>query len=188
MKDYKRLFLLMLLVLIVIALIQVVSPVMGNVLTSILTTLATISGFIAVIFEMKRAADIDECNFLLETYKHFTSDSNSGIQNTFQKLDDLYCENKDAITKADRKDIVEYLQFFEMLAGLIEKDSLSIPDIDRLYGYHFFIATNCKKIQDIELIPYKEFYEGIFAIYPKWKKYRISKNKSIPFSETPLFK
>lgn len=188
MKEYKRLFLIVLLVLFLIIMIQIISPVVGGILSSLLTTVATIIGFITVFFEMKRAADIDECNFLLETYKHFTSDSNYGIKITFEKLDILFYENKDTIVQEDRKHIVEYLQFFEMLAGLIEKDSLSISDIDRLYGYHFFIAVNCKKIQDMELIAYKEFYEGIFIIYPKWKNYRISKNKTIPFSKTPLIK
>lgn len=75
-----------------------------------------------------------------------------------------------------------------MLAGLIEKDGLSIPDIDRLYGYHFFIATNCKQIQDMELVPYGDYYEGIFKVYPKWRKYRINNNKTIPFDDTPLCK
>lgn len=106
--------------------IQFVSPVIGGILTSLLTTMTTIIGFITV--------------------------------------------------------------FFEMLAGLIEKDSLSIPDIDRLYGYHFFIATNCKQIQDMELVPYGDYYEGIFKVYPKWRKYRINNNKTIPFDDTPLCK
>ena len=73
-----------------------------------------------------------------------------------------------------------------MIANLIEKDSISISDIDRLYGYTFFIATNCKTIQELELMSYKEYYEGIYAIYPIWKQYRQSKDKPIPFDETPL--
>ena len=188
MKDYKRLFLVVLLILFIIVIVQFLSPVIGNILSSFLTTMATIIGFVTVFFEMKRAADIDECNFLLETYKHFTADSNSGISITFKKLDALFYENKNTFTKDDRKHIVEYLQFFEMLAGLIEKESLSIQDIDRLYGYSFFIATNCKIIQDIELIPYKDFYEGIFSVYNSWVKYRVMNNKMIPFNETPLIK
>ena len=54
----------MLLVLLFVAAIQIVSPVIGAMLTSLLTTMATIIGFVAVFFEMKRAADIDECKFL----------------------------------------------------------------------------------------------------------------------------
>ena len=81
---------------------------------------------------------------------------------------------------------MQYLQFFEMLAGLIEKDSISIADIDKLYGYPFFIATNCKTIQDMELVAAKDYYEGIFKIYPIWLNYRIANNKPVPFSGTPL--
>lgn len=188
MRDYKRLFLLVWMLMLIIVIVQFLSPVIGNMLTSILTTFATIIGFITVFFEMKRAADIDECNFVLETYKHFTSDNTPGITIVFEKLDKLFCDGENNITKDDRKYVVEYLQFFEMLAGLIEKDSIAIPDIDRLYGYQFFIAVNCKEIQEMELIPYKDFYEGIFNIYSKWVKYRTTNNKSIPFSDTPLCK
>lgn len=188
MKEYKRLFFIVILILFIITIIQLITPIIGQILTSLLTTMATIIGFITVFFEMKRAADIDECNFLLETYKHFTSNSNSGITITFEKLDLLFYEGKNTIIKDDRKHIVEYLQFFEMLAGLIEKDSLSIKDIDRLYGYHFFIATNCKEIQDIELIPFKDYYEGIFSVYTEWRNFRIKNKKDIPFNDTPLIK
>lgn len=188
MRNYKKLFLFVLIILIIITLIQLVSPVIGGILASMLTTLATIIGFVTVFFEMKRSADIDECNFILETYKHFTSDATQSISIIFEKLDLLFYEGKNTLSKDDRKYVVEYLQFFEMLAGLIEKDSISIKDIDRLYGYHFFIAVNCKQIQDMELIPYKDFYEGIFKIYPEWSKYRITNNKKIPFDKTPLCK
>ena len=59
-------------------------------------------------------------------------------------------------------------------------------NLKRLYGYSFFIATNCKKVQDMELKKAKEYYEGIYNIYPKWIEYRKSKNKPIPFPDTLL--
>jgi len=186
MKHYKTLFLLIATILIITLSIQLLEPTLGNRLSTILTTLTTIVGFVSVFFEMKRAADIDECNFILETYKHFTSKSTQGITEIYEKLDLLFMDGINKIDKKDRKNITQYLQFFEMLAGLIEKDSISIKDIDRLYGYPFFIAANCKCIQEIELLVSKDYYEGIFKIYPIWLKYRISNNKPIPFSDTPL--
>jgi len=186
MKNYKNLFLIVVIIILIIFMLQILEPNIGNTLTSLLTTVTTIVGFLSVFYEMKRAADIDECNFILETYKHFTNSDESGISKTYEKLDVLFSEGKNTFTKNDRNDIVQYLQFFEMIANLIEKDSISIKDIDRLYGYSFFVATNCKFIQDLELLPAKEYYEGIINIYPIWKKYRIEKNKPIPFSETPL--
>lgn len=186
MRGYKNLFLTIVIIMFILLGIQVVAPTIGERLTGLFTTITTIIGFISVFFEMKRAADIDECNFILETYKHFTSDSTPGITIISEKLDLLYSEGKDTLVDADRKHMVEYLQFFEMLAGLIEKDGISISDIDRLYGYSFFIATNCKKVQDMELKKAKEYYEGIYNIYPKWIEYRKSKNKPIPFPDTLL--
>ena len=186
MKSYKNLFFIISIILFIILSIQLISPTLGEKLANFLTTITTIIGFISVFYEMKRSADIDECNFILETYKHFTSDSTPGITVTFEKLDLLFSENKNTITEKDRKYIVEYLQFFELLAGLIQKDSLSIEDIDRLYAYPFFIATNCKIIQEMELIPSKDYYEGIYNIYSKWLNYRKNNNKSIPFSDNLL--
>lgn len=186
MRHYKNLFLVIMVLLFVIFTLQIFEPAIGTQLSSILTTCTTIVGFVSVFYEMKRAADIDECNFILDTFKHFTSNSTLGITITYEKLDLLFCEGKNELKKSDRKHIVEYLQFFEMLAGLIEKDSITIEDIDRLYGYAYFIATNCKTIQDLELNPSKEYYEGVFKIYPDWVKFRRANKKPIPFDDTPL--
>jgi len=186
LKNSKSLFFTVIIVLLIIFALQVLEPSIGNVLTTLFTTLTTIVGFISVFYEMKRSADIDECNFILETYKHFTDGSNSGITITYEKLDFMFSEGNNTFTDNDRKHIVQYLQFFEMIANLIEKDSISINDIDRLYGYAFFIATNCQTIQELELLPSKDYYEGIFNIYPTWKKHREKNHKPIPFSDTPL--
>ena len=186
MRNYKNLFFILIFILLIFLGIQILEPTFGEMLTSILTTFTTIIGFISVFFEMKRAADIDECNFILETYKHFTANPDSAITKIHDKLDELFVTGKNTLNKSDRKDIVQYLEFFEMLANLIEKDGISIADIDNLYGYDFFIAANCEFIQKEELIPSKSYYEGIFKIYSYWKKYRESKNKPIPFNETPL--
>lgn len=188
MRNYKNLFFVVVVILFLILIIQIIEPAIGVQLSSILTTSTTIIGFVSVFFEMKRAADIDECSFILDTFKHFTSDPNSGINIIYEKLDILFSEGKNTIVKGDRKYITQYLQFFEMLANLIEKDSLSIADIDNLYGYPFFIATNCKVVQEMELLVSKDYYEGIFKIYPIWLKHRILKKKPIPFSDTPLIK
>lgn len=186
MKHYKNLFLVVMIILFLVLMIQIIEPTIGTTLSSVLTTCTTIIGFISVFYEMKRSADIDECNFILETFKHFTSDSTTGVSIIYEKLDLLFSEGKNTLSKEDRKYVVQYLQFFEMLAGLIEKDSISIADIDKLYGYSFFIAANCKTIQDMELVVAKDYYEGIFKIYPIWLNYRISNNKPVPFSDTPL--
>lgn len=186
MKIYKKLFLIVFIILVVIALLQIFEPSIGSKISNILTIFTTIIGFVSVFFEMKRSADIDECSFILETFKHFTSDSNSGLFKIYEKLDLLFSEGVNTISIDDRKNMTQYLQFFEMIANLINKDTLSIEDIDSLYGYPFFIATNCKSIQEIELLPCKEYYEGIFKIYPIWYNFRVLHKKPIPFSDTLL--
>lgn len=188
MKNYKNLFLIICITMLLIFCIEFFEPTIGSKLSSFFTMMTTIVGFVSVFIEMKRSADIDECNFILDTFKHFTGDGNSGISIIFEKLDHLFLSGENTITNDDRKHITQYLQFFEMLSCLIQKDSISIEDIDDLYGYTFFLATNCNIIQEMELNASKDYYEGIFKIYPKWLRYRINKKKSIPFVKTPLIK
>jgi len=188
MRNYKSIFLIVILILLIILGLQVIEPSIGSKISATLTTITTIVGFISVFYEMKRSADIDECNFILETYKHFTADSSQAIDRISKKFDDEFIGKDSKISDKDRGDIIEYLQFFELLASLIEKDSISIVDIDRLYGYSFFVAVNNKKVQELELVPYKDYYEGIYIIYPKWVEYRRKHNKKIPFENNFLIK
>lgn len=186
MNKYKNLILLLVILLIVMLLLNYFEPILGKTITAILTSFTTLVGVFSVFYEMKRSADIEECNFVLTLFERFTSDESTGISVIYEKLDLLFSTGENTITKDDRKHMVKYLEFLEMIVSLVEKDVLSIPDIDRLFGYWFFIAVNCKDIQEIELKPYHEYYEGIYSIYQKWYKYRKGQNRPIPFEESPL--
>ena len=188
MKKYKNLVLLLLVLLTVMLLLNYFEPVLGKTITGILTSFTTLVGVFSVFYEMKRSADIEECNFVLTLFERFTSNDTNGISIMYDKLDLLFSTGENTITKSDRKHMVKYLEFLEMIVSLVEKDVLSIPDIDRLFGYWFFIAVNCKDVQNIELIPSRDYYEGIYSIYPKWIKYRRSQNRPIPFEENLLIK
>lgn len=188
MKRYKSLIYLLVTILAVIIFFQFLEPAIGSFLTTILTSFTTIIGIFSVFYEMKRSADIEECDFILELFKHFTSNTTPGIAIIYEKLDMLFSENKNMIIEEDRKNMVEYLQFFEMLAVLVNKDAISLEDVNELFGYWFFIAVNCKTVQDMEIIPNKDYYKGIYELYPKWYNLAKKKKDKIPFEETLLIK
>jgi len=183
----KNNFLIILtIILVLIVVISFTSPIIGTEITTILTTATTVIGIFSVFIEMKRSADIAECEFIFNLQKQF--DENSTIQKLYRKLDNDF-SNKDKITNdVDRLDVVSYLTFFEMMCNLIIKDVINIEDIDDLYAYPFFLATNNKVVQNIELKKYKQYYRNIYTIYPEWFKFRKSKGYDIPYEDNKLIK
>ncbi len=180
----NRYLIIILLVLVLILALNLLTPTIGVELSSILTTLTTITGIFSVFIEMKRSADIAECEFIFNLQKQF--DDNKTIQEFYKKLDDDYAKGKKIDSNISRQEIVAYLTFFEMMCNLIIKDVLQIDDVDALYAYPFFIAMNNEEIQKIELSKYKQFYRNIYAVYPKWFKYRKKHNYEIPYEENEL--
>lgn len=182
MRNSKY-FIVILLVLMIILALNLLAPTIGTELSAILTTLTTITGIFSVFIEMKRSADISECEFIFNLQKQF--DDNKTIQKVYKALDTAYFE-KTELESIDRKDIVTYLTFFEMMSNLIIKGVLQIDDVDALYAYPFFIAMNNKEIQEAELATYKQFYRNIYAVYSKWFNYREKNGYEIPYEKNRL--
>ena len=180
-KD--RYLIIVLLILLLIFILNLVSPIIGIETATLLTTITTITGIFSVFVEMKRSADIAECEFIFNLQKQF--DDNKTIQEIYKKLDDEYSDRVKEIN-IERREVVSYITFFEMMCNLIIKGVLKIDDVDALYSYPFFIAMNNKKIQNIELIKFKQFYRNIYTIYPKWFNYRKLNNLEIPYEENKL--
>ncbi len=164
-------------ILMIVMLLNILTPIMGSEITSILTSITTITGIFSVFIEMKRSADIAECEFIYYLQKQF--DDNPSIQACYKIMDDDYADEKEP-SDIKRKEIVAYLTFFEMTCNLLLKNVIQIDDIDALFGYPFFLAMNHKTIQDKELIKYKQYYQNIHTVYPKWLKYRENKGYEIP--------
>ena len=170
-------------ILFIILSLNLFAPVIGVELSTVLTTLATITGIFSVFIEMKRSADIAECEFIFSLQKQF--DDNNTIQEVYQALDCAYYEEKE-IKNIERHKIVTYLTFFEMMSNLIIKGVLKIDDVDALYAYPFFIAINNEEIQKKELTAYKQFYRNIYNVYSKWYDYRESNGYEIPYKNNKL--
>lgn len=76
------------------------------------------------------------------------------------------------------QNIVNYLVYLESFAPLIMYNRVDLNEIDDLYGYRYFIAMNNPVIQEMELFPFRDYYNGCFSIYERWKEHRC-KNKSL---------
>ena len=184
--NNSKYYITIVLILLIILFLNLVSPIIGEEITTILTTVTTITGIFSVFIEMKRSADIAECEFIFNLQKQF--DDNETIQEVYKCLDNAYFEKKNIDGSIDRQKIVTYLTFFEMMCNLIIKGVLKIDDVDALYAYPFFIATNNKDIQTKELATYKQFYRNIYTVYSKWYNYRKKRGYEIPYEENRLIK
>ena len=89
---------------------------------------------------------------------------------------------KYAMESKKHQDLVNYLVHLEGVAALVNNGVLRISAINDLMAYRFFIAVNNPVVQELELKPFKEYYKGIYKLYPEWAK----KMKSVPLRENEL--
>lgn len=88
----------------------------------------------------------------------------------------------------DCQKLINYLVYLEALAALIDQRILHLNVVDDLLSYRFFLAVNNPVVQDWELIPYNNYYNGIFKLAELWTKQHKKNNIGIPMEEFPLTK
>lgn len=158
---------------------------LGSRIVNIVTIITAVIGAIALFLQFKKDKQINTASFLLEYSKSFYNEYN--LLDIFSELDKVN-PNKDYkfdFEKYQAK-IVVYLEWIESLASLIERNVLDFYTIDNILSYRFFIIVNNKQVQDNELIPYANFYRGVFYLYDLWYKYEHKRNITMPLHETAL--
>lgn len=156
-------------------------------INSVVTAATAIIGAIALFFQFKKDKQINQASFMMEYSKSFYDTYN--CQDLFALLDKAL--NNYEITEKDfdkdlKKDLVNYLIWCEGLCSLILQGLLPIKQVDALFSYRFFLITNCKFIQDTELVTYAEYYEETIKVHEMWTKYKRSKNLPIILDESNL--
>lgn len=146
--------------------------------------IVAIIGFVGVMFQMNSAKNVSSAGYDLELQNSFVN--NSGFSELF-----LYCWNKyngkkyknyQSIRDIDNYETVlySYFTFFESIYLMNKKAVIKMSLLDDLFGRRFFVVVNCKEVQDLELRVNEKYYNNIFELYKKWKKYRIKKgNKDL---------
>lgn len=81
-------------------------------------------------------------------------------------------DNPDEDPGVDEADIVAFLNVFENLSAVVESGVISIKDIDQPFAYRFFLTTNNKTVQDLELIPDGKYYKSIYRLHKQWIDFR----------------
>ena len=85
-----------------------------------------------------------------------------------------------------RQDLVNYLVHLEGVAALVNEGVLHLDVITDLMAYRYFIAVNNPVVQQKELLPYRDYYQGIFRLYDNWSK-TLGEGK-VPLAEYALSK
>ena len=149
--------------------------------------LATVGGFLGLIFQSSRTKRIEEYKFLIEAEKFFSD--NEKIQSIHKKVISID-KNTNQRTDIDDEDIEcisAYATFFETFYPLVKRRLLKIREIDDQFGYRFFVLLHNKDAQDKEIFPDKDSYRNLARLYEKWYNHRKKAKKVIPSDENRLF-
>lgn len=208
MKKYKRNNALLISLLVTIVLIAIYIVVLKNsseqstVSESVLTILGIVAG-VAFWLEYHHNNKLNEAEFIVELNKQFITDVNmTRVEHDLEKYyaivrrvegdneeTEQYLEmlrDKYEINKPERQWLVNYLVHLEGIAALINTGVIRLKSINDLMAYRFFISVNNPVVQELELYPYSNYYNGIFDLFDEWKDYYGVNN--IPLSQHLLDK
>lgn len=165
------------------------------------TTILTIVAGIAFWMEFKCNEQINEAQLIMELNDQFiTNEKLSEVEWALEKYYAQYMEanNRGDITDTiplelgvelgnrSRQDLVNYLVHLEGVAALVNEGVLHLNVITDLMAYRYFIAVNNPIVQQTELFPYRDYYQGIFKVYRKWTK--AMGIEKVPMAEHDLLK
>jgi len=144
----------------------------------IITNFATVCAALAAFMTMKATKDTTAGEFILELQQEFSA--GYGIE-VYTACWNEYAKNKeeDKVENLSKKQIVNYLTFFESLYIMYRKKILSLNELDDLFGRRFFVVVNNKKIQyELGDDNYK-YYLNIYKLHSIWQLRRIWKKEEL---------
>ena len=166
--------------------------VINETFVSLITIITAIVGAFGIWLELNKEQEINQASFILSINSDFYALGGKGTMYTAElekMLDDDFAGTKKLnLTKENQVMVVQYLVWVKTLSSLINRKMIKISAIDDLFSYKFFIAVNNAQIQEMELIPYKTAYKGIFKAHKLWKKYRDKHGLEIYNNATDLSK
>ena len=143
-----------------------------------------IVSLIIAIRQLGDSKEIARAQFVAELNKSFVENHDyADLYNALQNCNDGACERGPCDEKTPcslpfQKGLVSnYLTFFETIYLLISDGVLSLPVIDDLFAYRFFLAVHSKFVQEMKIIPQPENFANIFKLEHDWLAYRESIGK-----------
>jgi len=194
MNKKERKYLWIIILLVSMYLLTLVSDKDINEVSTVLTTIMALIAAVSFWLQLKRTENLDEANFIMSLNDQFISnDQMTRIENA---LETYYCKAKEQETPTlnlilerghdDSQRLINYLVYMECLAALIKKDVMHLGVIDDLFAYRFFIAVNNPIVQQFELIPFANYYQGCYELSEIWTKEWRKKGREIPLSQYAL--
>ena len=166
--------------------------IIDDTFVSIITIITAIVGAFGIWLELNKEQEINQASFILTINSDFYALGGKGTMyaaDLEKKLDeDFNGIKKLELKKEDLVMVIQYLVWVKTLSSLINRRMIKISAIDDLFSYKFFVAVNNPLIQNMELLPYKTAYRGIFKAHKIWKKYRLKHGLEIYNEETDLSK
>lgn len=184
-KNYKLYIFIAIICLILLFTLSLDST-LGSRVSVIITTITAVIGAGALFIQFQRDKKINEISFILSLSHHFYLID--GPSQTLLKLDECIKQNENVLTEEDYPGIVAYLEWLEELAAIVNQNLIDFSFIDDFLSYRFFLITNNKYVQEIELIPEYENYRGIYKMHKSWSRYKKKQGLPILQEETSLSK
>jgi len=144
----------------------------------LLTLICAFFGFIVLIWQNRRRGKIEKCQFMLNLEQPFRDG---------EKFREVHRKTVEKEKISDTADIHIYLSFFENFYPLIQNKLLKYSEIDKQFGYRFFIATHNEDMQS-EITKHKEYFSNLLDLYYEWFHYREKRGLEIPDKNKKLDK
>lgn len=165
---------------------------------NVYTFISTVAGIIGVVmafFELHGSRRLNEASYIKDLNQQFINNKEMvDVEHALETYNNkhLLGETHDSleldirVDGKDRQKLVNYLVYLEGISSIIEQGVLHIDEINSLFGYRYFLAVNNPVVQNIELYPFANYYQGIFNVYDKWIKKCKNKNSDL-FMNIPIY-
>ena len=160
---------------------------LGEIISTVITSITAVVGAIAVYIQMKKDKEINETQFLLEFSKFFYTFE--GAQALEKKIDRAM--EKGEIyewTEDDYENLQDYMIWMVALGSMVLNKTLSLKLINNIFNYRFFTVVNNPSIQKNEINVYPTYYKSVFLLHKVWTQYRRDMGQPILFEEHDLSK
>lgn len=186
MKRYRPVCISLMVSLVLIALyLYLRATALDTEITDVVMAVCAIVAAVAFWVEYHHNNKINEAQFVMELNNQFITDKKlSAVEHNLEKYfvasresleeQSALIENelkaRYDINQKEHQDLVNYLVHLEGVATMVNTGILRLNTINDLMAYRYFIAVNNPIVQKLELQKYREYYKGIYDLYPLWAK------------------
>jgi len=174
--------------------------------TKRITTSTTLIAAVAFWLQFKRTERLNESNYIMNLNNQFIGNKDmSHVEHELELYYNQYealLNEKDVLsdkevwsihlglnqsrTSEDCQKLINYLVYLEALAALVDRQVIHLDVIDDLFSYRFFLAVNNPVVQQDELLPYADYYQGVIKLSKLWTDNHRKKKIKIPMDQFSL--